>query len=503
MENLFKPTSYHSGATIAATATLIWKGISFVNALLFAAFFGATYQTDIYFYTMMLLGFALTFMQRLGYEVLIPEAMFLQQRSAPQARHFLTAWLYVYIAVGILVLLLAGWPVSFGELFSRFSTQELTSQRWIIQLGFVWFALQLVAYYLQAVLEMRKLFTVTWLSILNAACPLVCLIVWGKQWGIASMLYGLIFSNALQVIVFLWVWKKQLGLSLYPQWYGLSKRGLHNLSAGQTLAVCDMMTSLLPIYLMSGLGVGIVSALNYCRQLTDSATEVFISRTANVAKIELTEYAAQDQWEKANHTFILNNYVSALILGPIIVFSCYFAPEIVTLFFKRGEFSQQAVDHTVRFLRPMLGVLLFTAPGYLQWGMVVACRKIREVFIYSAGIVVFSLALLWYGLTQWGAFSYPYLLLICQGAGFAIKWPFFKRYIPRISYFKQFSAVFYAVFWAGLALPPVILVNRVVPLNLWLQLGVCGSIYVTIYAVLIWQRPTARQFIRAWFEGFR
>ena len=61
MVHLFKPTSYRFGAALAVGATLVWKLISFANALLIAAYFGAGASTDVYFYLMMLMGFGVTF----------------------------------------------------------------------------------------------------------------------------------------------------------------------------------------------------------------------------------------------------------------------------------------------------------------------------------------------------------------------------------------------------------------------------------------------------------
>ena len=74
MNTLFKPTSYKKGAALAVGATFVWKTISFANALLLALYFGADRQTDVYFYLIMLLGFGVTFLQRLNQTVLIPEA---------------------------------------------------------------------------------------------------------------------------------------------------------------------------------------------------------------------------------------------------------------------------------------------------------------------------------------------------------------------------------------------------------------------------------------------
>ena len=61
------------------------------------------------------------------------------------------------------------------------------------------------------------------------------------------------------------------------------------------MELVNIVNGLLPLYLLSGLAAGLVSALNYAKQLTDSATEVFLLRVTNISKIELSEYAARQQ----------------------------------------------------------------------------------------------------------------------------------------------------------------------------------------------------------------
>ena len=103
MGNIFKPTSYKKGALAAVSATLVWKLLSFANALLIAFYFGATYKSDIYFYLIMLIGFGITFMQRLNSAVLIPEAMFLHEENAEQGCRFITMGFYFYVLLALII----------------------------------------------------------------------------------------------------------------------------------------------------------------------------------------------------------------------------------------------------------------------------------------------------------------------------------------------------------------------------------------------------------------
>lgn len=486
MNPLFKPTSYSKGAALAVGATFAWKFISFLNALLLAAYFGATYHTDLYFYLIMVLGFGVAFVQRLNQTVLLPEALFLHEQSADSARRFLMMWLYIYT---LLCMVCGGLGTVFSlhiwGWMSRFTPQELAGQQLLLILGAWWFGLQLVSYYLQTIADLFKYFAAAWLGVLNALLPLVCLFTFGRQVGLSAMLYGFIAANIIQIGILLVLCKKQLGFSLAPAWHPVPLRARQNILAGQSLAVLDIVNSLLPVYLMSGLNAGVITALNYCRQFTDSATEIFTARTANVVKIQLTEDAAKQQQNRLQLHFLTATQVLILLLAPLTVFSCYFAPQIVELFFERGEFTPQATRQTVFFLRPMLWVMLLTAAGYLQNSAIVACRKIKESFPYALAAGLFLTGLLAWFIPRCGAFSYPYLLGAGLLAGFLFNAVFFRQHLPFCAYQKHLWVTLRLSGLAAIALLPAIGLSKLLPSHCFWQIIGCGIVFVGIYGLLV------------------
>ncbi len=482
MNSLFKPTSYAKGTAQAVAATFVWKFISFINALLLAAYFGATYKTDIYFYVVMVIGFAVAFVQRLNQTVLIPEAMFLHEKSTQSARSFLTMWFYIYGVAGLLcttagsLFAVHGWG-----LLSRFSADELARQQMVLLLGAGWFGLQLLSYYLQAIAEMFKYFAAAWLGALNALFPLVCLLSFGKQVGPVSMLYGFVAANVVQIGLLLYTLKIQGKLSWTFTWQPIPRRARQNMLAGQSLAVLDIVNSLLPVYLMSGYNAGVITALNYCRQFTDSSTEIFTARTANITKIALTETAARQQDIRFNEQFLLATQLLVLILAPLAVFSCYFAPQIIALFFQRGEFTPEATHQTVLFLRPMLFVMLLSAPGYLQNSAIAACRQIKINFPYALTTGMLLTGLLWLVIPHYGAFSYPYLLGIGLLTGFLLNAFFFRKNLPFVEYGKQLWLTVKITSLAAVSLIPAIGLATFFNKPFW-QIVVCGTVFVSVYA---------------------
>ncbi|MBQ3666761.1 MAG: hypothetical protein II913_01685 [Elusimicrobiaceae bacterium] len=500
MKTLFKPTSYKKGAALAIGATFVWKTISFANALLLALYFGASRQTDVYFYLIILTGVGVAFLQRLNQTVLIPEAMFLTQQDKTTGQKFATMWLYIYVALGIVVCLISvGCPEQIWRVLSRFGEKLLAHDRALLMWALWVFALQIITYYLIAVAEMYKFFKTAWLGVLNAICPLTALLLFGSHVGIISMLYGFFIADVLQIIILLTLLKTQMNWTFRPAWISLRTRTRQNMLTGQTLAVLDVVNSWLPLYLMSGMGAGLVSALNYCKQLTDSTTEVFTARVANVAKIEITEQIAKKELGKANVSFVSYSYILLVILAPLVVFSCYFAPYIVELFFKRGQFTAQAAHDTILFLRPMLFVLLLSVPGYLQNSALAAGQKIKDWFPYALTSGLVFTAMMWFFIPKQGAFVYPYLIGAGLVVGFILNAFLFKKHLNFMQYFQPLRLVARFTALAVIALVPAALLSCVLAKNCWIQIFGCGCVFVAAYAGILylakdmWQ---LRQFFR-------
>lgn len=499
MNTLFKPASYQKGAAWAVAATLVWKGISFANALFIAAFFGATFRTDIYFYLIMLMGFGFTFLQRLNNTVLIPEAMFLHAQNPQNAQRFLTMWLYLYATIGIFIST-AGilCPIQLWQLFSRFDGVYLATQHTLLTAGFILFALYLLTYFLQAVAEMYKFFATAWLGILNALCPFIFLLCFGGKIGLISMVYGFIVSNLIQITVLLVLLKTQLKWDFIPAWIPLTRKATHNAAAGQALAVLEIVNSWLPMFLISAMGAGLISALNYCKQLTDSPTEILTNRLSNVSKIALTEQAAHAHKEAFNRLFLQTNFVLIFILTPLTVFTVYFAPDIVNLFFARGKFTVQAAQDTVRFLRPFILTVLLLAPSMVQGAAIAAERKIKEHFPYAATCAILFLASVILFVPRYGAFMYAYLSVCGFILGTYLNYLFFRKHLPFVAFETMYLDLAKLVALNIGALVCAAFIKQALPaMPALFTILICGTVYMTGLFLAVWENGILNKFLKS------
>lgn len=496
MVHLFKPTSYRKGTALAIGATAIWKGVSFVNALLLAAYFGAHSTTDLYFYLILTIGVGLFFLQRLNTAVIIPQAMVLEVNEPEKSRALLNGYLYVYAGVcGLIILCGVFLPQQTVTLFSRFEATCIYAQRALVTWAFVFFALQIWVTYLLAILEMYKRFATALFAPFNAILPLVCLLLFGRTTGVISMLYGFVISYGVQAVIFSIMLKKELHWKLTRGEIYHSAAFMKNLVSNQLIELADIVSGILPLYLLSGLSAGTLSALNYARQLSDSSNEVLTSRVTNISKIQLTEYAAKERWTAFNTTYNTTHFFLWFILTPLVIFSVYFAPEIITIFFKRGAFSAENVQEAAAFLRPLLGIVWLMVPILMQNNVVAATRQLKAFLPYAlAGILIFIAAVPG-AVYAWGAVAYAYTQLICCVIGLTINAFFFLKYVPQFALKPALKDGARLVGLNLLALLPAGICAWYTGNNTWITVLISGIIFVSVLTGLMHYSGDLKRFL--------
>ena len=205
---------------------------------------------------------------------------------------------------------------------------------------------------------------------------------------------------------------------------------------------------------MSNFAGGIISALSYARQLTDSPKEILTLKISNVYHIQLNENASARDFALLNANYLKINYLLLFIMIPLALFTYYFAPDIINLFFKRGKFNLESSLNVVKFLRPLMLVLILTNLTPLANSLIAGTRKIKESFIYTFIYNIISFMALYFFISAFGPFAYPYILIICAVFSFFIMALFFKIHIPQINYWQPLKDALSLVSLNILALIP-------------------------------------------------
>ena len=501
---IFKEYSYKQGAALSVGSTLVWKLLSFINSILIAFYFGTKAKADIYFYILSVFGLVLTFTNSLNDNVLIPQAMFLRGKDEKQAQSFLNLFLFIYVFCIVLIIVLGFiFPVQIFDLFSKFSVDFLGKDVLILQLSFIYISLYIFCNFMLDIMYMYRIFSVNFLLPLNALVPMAVLVLFHNVLGLKAMLIGFSCSYLVQIITCLVIMKRKLNWSFKISQISFESRLKDNIITNQILVLANFGIGMLPMYLMSSFHSGIISSYAYSRQLSDAPTEIVTSKITNVYHIQLNEDAAAKNYDDLNRNYLKANYLILFIMVPLALFTCYFAPDIVNLFFKRGEFDAQSSSNVVKFLRPMMILLITTVLTPFAGSLIASTRKIRESFWYMIFRDIVILASMYFFISRFGPFAYPYTQLGCSVFGYFIVALFFKRHIPQINFWQPLKDTAFLVGLNLIALIPSAFVGQLLAGQInFIRIFISGLIF--LFTLFLLYLPTGQlKKISAFVLGMR
>lgn len=478
MSNLLKAVSYKKGAAINVGATLVWKLLSFVNAVLIAAMF-AKEATDIYFYAGILGGIAVYFFTDLNSAVIIPEAMHKEKRERTL---FLNRFIAFYFLAGALMVLISFLPPLKEAAFGRFAGADIYKGH-ILQLAAIYFSLFLFTQFLLNILETEKYFALAFISPLNAVLPLLFLLTCGKTYGVEVMFWGFIAAQTLTALACLYVMFAKMEWNFSFKSAGaFNKNFFKSAIAVSGINLGSSAAMFLPVYLISLAAGGFVSALNYAKQLYETPVEIVSQRITAVTRISLNSAAARGKTRVLNKLLRKNLFWLCVILAPVAAFTSAFARDIVELFFKRGMFDETAAERTAMFLRLFMPYIVLSLPSTLHRTLASAEKKMSAFVRYQLlSLLIFIFFILVY-MNIFGPYVYPMASLTSSILWYFIAAVMFKKLFPHIKYLRSLVDLFTLCAVSALALIPAVLAAGFIE-GLLSRLLFCGIIFLFFFCL--------------------
>ena len=483
---LLKEYSYKQGAALSVGATFIWKIFSFVNSILIAYYFGTQTRSDIYFYVISIAGTIIFFFNSLNNNVLIPQAIFLRKNDEDSAKNFLNLFLLLYLLIlTIAILICFIFPIDIFKIISNFSVNILNQDILILRLAFLYFFSYVLCSFILNIMYIYRIFSINILFPLNALLPMSFLILFHNTLGLKTMLIGFITSHFIQIFICFYTMKKKLNWNFSHFKISIEQRFKNNFITNQLLVIIDCMIAMLPVYLMSSFSKGIISALSYSKQLMDAPSEIVSTKIIQVYHIQLNENASTKDFNALNANYLKINYLILFIIVPLSLFTCYFAPDIIDLFFKRGKFDTESANNVVLFLRPMMIVLIIDALFSSAGNVIASTRKIKESFKYMLLKAIISLIIIYSIISYFGPFSYPYAHICYSLLTYLILSVFFKKYIPQINFWQPLKYSVLLISLNLIALIPSAFVAKILQnQNVFIKIFLCGIIFLFVLTLL-------------------
>ena len=423
--------------TLSVIFNIIAKGALFILTICIAAFFGSDIKTDIYFFVYSSMVLLSGFINTIDTMVLVPESMRLREKEGTAAAMgFLNYFFRIYFLISIaFVALMFLFGTKLFGLLSKFSEADIITYKNYFLIGSFYFFFQVLTGYINNILTSLKFFTVPMLiSGINSCIVIAGIILLHRRFDVLSVFLGGIAAYSINLIFLLLVMKKIAGWNFFTPGTEIKKKTWRNIFFAELGQLATMASSFFPLFLLSGFGKGMISVMNYGKNIADIPNTLVTAQFANVSGIKLNEQFARQDLAGMNDTFIKTSKLLVFILVPLSCFMFLFAAPIVEFFYKRGNFSEAAAVDAARFLQ-LLAVAIFSIGiNAIVTRIFIAVQAIRQAFLYQVILNVFLIAAIWVFTKYYGVYGYPYGIILMNLVNYIGMYFICKKIAEYINY---------------------------------------------------------------------
>jgi putative peptidoglycan lipid II flippase len=433
-----KIESFKRGILFSSAFNFLAKLLLFLQSIVIAYYFGTQAKTDIYFYCIATVTLVCVFINSLDTSILIPESMRLkEQESKEKSVDFLNFFIYCYVIIGtVFTAILLIFPVEIFGLFSKFDIHILRENRELLLMSMPLFVLMATTNLLVNILTSYKYFTIPMmLAVINSSLVLIFLFLFHNSLSMQSVLAGQLVAYSLNILFLVTLMRRGLQWNFSFPGMNVSRRVFKNIAFAQVGSLTTLMLSYVPMYLMTGFGGGVITALTYGQKTSEMPNQLITMQVSSVAAIKFNELYARDEYGKLNDVFSSTIKTLLFIMVPISVVTFLYARDIISIFYERGSFDANSVSSSYLFLKFFVLLLPLLAVNTLATRLIIASQLIGYSVVYQVALNVVMIGLVWLGVRYFGPMGYPYGSV----AGYAISvfaLTILLRKLPFISYGK-------------------------------------------------------------------
>lgn len=250
------------------------------------------------------------------------------------------------------------------------------------------------------------------ISSIKSCIAILCIFLYKPAYDVLSVFYAGITAYAFNLLVLLIIMKKMLSWKFNIKMATVKKITWSNIFYAELGQVATVASSMFPLYLLSGFGSGIISFMNYGKNIADIPNTLVTTQFSNVSGIKLNEEAATANHAAMYETFIDTAKLLVFILVPLGFFLYAFSTQAVQLFYAGKNFDAASVIQSAMFLK-LLAVSIFSiGVNSIVTRVFIALQAIRQAFFYQVVLNVILIAAIWICTMQFGAYGYPAAVII-------------------------------------------------------------------------------------------
>ena len=459
---------------------ILSKGILFLLTIIIARYFGSNIKTDIYFFVFGTIVLLSGFINSIDTSVLIPESMRLREKEGEgTAQAFLNLFLLIYLITGIVfitVMYFLGTTV-FGFI-SKFSESDILTYRSYFWLGSLFFIFQILTSYINSILTSLKFFSIPMIiSGINSCIVIAAIFLLKAEYDVLSIFIGGLVAYAVNLVFLIFVMKKIAGWKFIIQGGGIKKTVGSNIFYAALGQAATVASSLLPLYLLSGFGSGVISVMNYGKNIADIPNTLVTAQFANVAGIKLNEQAAKNDHAGMNDTFVRTSKLLVFILVPVGFYFFVFAGPVVELFYQRGNFTPEASAESAIFLQLLAVSIFCIGVNAMVTRIFIAVQAIKQALLYQLTLNILLITAIWLCTKKYSAYGYPYAIIIMNVINYFGMYFICRKLVSAINYSTVLK-------YTGI----IILINSVIATGLYFAAGYfqAGSLTKIVLGFLLY-----------------
>ena len=433
---MLKVESYKKGIILSSVFNIFNKGLVFVNSLIIAYYFGTQLRLDVYFYSYNTILIIAGFITSLNSTILIPESMRIRIESGETASiNFLNFFIFTYLGLALaLCFLFYIDPVGAFTRLSKYERELLSANSDILYLAVPLILLVCITTLLTDILASHKFFTVPVIvGAINAIFSLAFVVIFHNTLNIQSVVLGLLISHLINIILLLFLLKSAVNWR-FRKFKIPGPKVWRNVFYAQTGNILTTFAGYAPLYLLSGLGPGIIAGLNYAQQIVTQPTSLIVNQVSAVSRIKFNELYNKRHYKRINEVFTSSVKMLLFILIPISCLGFIYADEVIVFLYKRGSFNDSSVVISSGFFKYLILSLPFTAIISLAGGLYMAAQLIKVSILYQVSSNALLVWLIYYFISKFSYVGYPYAFLLVNLLNVIVVYVFCKLFFPYIQY---------------------------------------------------------------------
>lgn len=442
--SILKTESFKKGIALSTLLNFFSKGLSFCTTLLIAFYFGTSLETDVYFFVISTVTSVSLFITGCTTSVIIPEVMHLGENGHKEyAMRISNTILFAFVfLIMIPVLLFSVLPVQVFGKISQFKASIILEHRFYFSASSLILILITINTYLKEILSMYRFFTFPMvISMTNSIFTLISVPLLINFLGMKSVIIGVLLGNFINAFMLVWTLRR------YADWRfskittklsaGLIKRIIYS-QAGYTATAASMFV---PSYLLSGIGAGLIAALNFGRQVSDIPGNFLTAQFCAVSGIKFNELVASKKFIELDTAYQKSLSFLFSILCPVCGIVIIFSTEIIAILFGRGAFTSISTADAALFCRLFILSTPLIALDLLSSRILIAAKKIRESFWYQIGFNLLNIIIMTLLFTRFGAKAIPLSIFILYCLNLIVQPIMFSFLCPYIKYLKALQNI--------------------------------------------------------------